>query len=118
VDLLEPKISVHMFHEWQEQTWGRDTAFLKTSTQKFLLKCQTFFPLSRSNKSLLKLLHCVTDLIRSVDAFAYDSNSPSKTLLAIDDVAWPKYVFAYDLHPHPPKVNSSGYTISSDYNTM
>jgi hypothetical protein len=68
VDLLEPKLSVNMFHEWQEQTWGRDTAFLKT-----------------------------------IDAFAYDSNSPSKTLLAIDDVTWPKYVFAYDLHHHPPK---------------
>jgi hypothetical protein len=67
VDLLESKLSVNMFHEWKEQTWGQH-GFLKT-----------------------------------VDAFAYDSNSASKTLIAVDDVSWPKYAFSYDLSQHPPK---------------
>jgi hypothetical protein len=40
----------------------------------------------------------------AVDAFAYDSNSASKTLIAVDDVSWPKYAFSYDLSQHPPKV--------------
>eukprot|EP00029_Vermamoeba_vermiformis_P009695 TRINITY_DN491_c0_g1_i2.p1 TRINITY_DN491_c0_g1~~TRINITY_DN491_c0_g1_i2.p1 ORF type:complete len:406 (-),score=116.78 TRINITY_DN491_c0_g1_i2:83-1276(-) len=64
VDLLEPKLSLGVFHEWQEQTWGRekDASFLKT-----------------------------------IDAFAYDSKSVAKTLVAVDDVSWPKYAFSYDL---------------------